>query len=73
MISALSNKENDMRYKLIDPHPKTYVLIFETGDELAQGLKKAASELKLSAASFTAIGAFSSVDLGWFDWEKKKL
>jgi predicted DNA-binding protein with PD1-like motif len=61
-----------MRYKQIDQHPKTYVLIFETGDELAEGLKRAASELKISAGSFKAIGAFSSVKLGWFDWETKK-
>ena len=61
-----------MHHKLIENQPKTYVLIFETGDELAAGLKQFASELKISAGSFTAIGAFSSVRLGWFNWETKK-
>ena len=28
-----------MRYKLVDEKPKTFVLVFETKDELAQGLK----------------------------------
>lgn len=61
-----------MRYKLLDEHPKTYVLIFDTGDELATGLKRFASEQKISGASFKAIGALSSVKLGWFNWETKK-
>ena len=28
-----------MRYKLVDEKPKTFVLVFETKDELAQGRK----------------------------------
>jgi predicted DNA-binding protein with PD1-like motif len=47
-----------MHYKLIEEQPKTYVLIFDTGNEIASGLKRFASELKLSASSFKAIGAF---------------
>jgi predicted DNA-binding protein with PD1-like motif len=61
-----------MRHRVIGDKPKTFVLIFETGDELASGLKKFATEQKLTAASFKAIGAFSSVQLGWFDWDSKK-
>jgi predicted DNA-binding protein with PD1-like motif len=61
-----------MRHQLIEEHPKTHVLIFKTGDELAAGLKQFAAEAKISAGSFKAIGAFSSVRLGWFDWETKK-
>jgi uncharacterized protein len=41
-------------------------------DELAEGLKRFAIEQQLSAASFKAIGALSSVRLGWFSWENKK-
>ncbi len=55
-----------MRYELIAREPKTYVLIFETGDEIASGLKKVATEAKLSSSSFKAIGALSRVKLGWF-------
>jgi uncharacterized protein len=61
-----------MRYKLVDEKPKTFVLIFETNDELAQGLKEFASEQKLASASFKAIGALSSVRLGWLNWETKQ-
>jgi hypothetical protein len=60
-----------MRYKLIDEKPKTFVLVFETNDELAQNLKKFASEQKLASSSFKAIGALSSVRLGWLNWQTK--
>lgn len=61
-----------MRYKLVDEKPKTFVLVFETDDELAQGLEQFASEQKLASASFKAIGALSSVRLGWLNWETKQ-
>lgn len=61
-----------MRHKLLEERPRTYALIFETGDELASGLKKFAKEQKLQGSSFKAIGALSSVRLGWFNWETKK-
>src|SRR5258707_15845007 len=61
-----------MHYKQIDQAPKTFILVFETGDELAEGLKLFAIEQKLSAASFKAVGALSSVRLGWFSWESKR-
>ncbi len=61
-----------MRYKEIAKEPKTYVVVFETGDELATGSKQLASELKLASSSFKAIGALSSVKLGWFNWKSKK-
>jgi predicted DNA-binding protein with PD1-like motif len=50
-----------MKYKQIEQSPKTFVLVFETGDELAKGLLSFAQEQKLSAASFNAIDALSSV------------
>jgi predicted DNA-binding protein with PD1-like motif len=61
-----------MQYKLLAEEPKTYALIFGTGDELASGLNRFASEQKLAGSSFKAIGAFSSVKLGWFNWQTKK-
>jgi uncharacterized protein len=61
-----------VRYKLVDEKPKTFVLVFETNDELAQALKEFASEQKLASASFKAIGALSSVRLGWLNWETKQ-
>src|SRR6266404_6270611 len=61
-----------MKSKQIGQSPKTFILVFETGDELAKGLLEFAEQEKLSAASFKAVGALSSVRLGWFSWESKK-
>ena len=61
-----------MRHKLLDQHPRTWALIFDTGEELASGLKQFAQEQNLAGSSFKAIGALSSVKLGYFDWETKQ-
>lgn len=61
-----------MHYRQIAAEPKTYVIIFDTGDELASGVKRVAEELHLASANFKAIGAFSSVRLAWFNWQTKK-
>jgi len=61
-----------MRHKLLEQHPKTWVVIFDTGDELASGLKTFAKEQKLAGSSFKAIGAFQAVRLAWFNWETKQ-
>jgi hypothetical protein len=61
-----------MKFKMIDESPKTFILVFETGDELADGLLQFAREKKLSAASFKAVGALSSVRFAWFSWENKR-
>ncbi len=62
----------NVKHKLLSENPKTYAVIFNSGDELASGLKKFATEQKLGGSSFKAIGAFSSVKLGWFNWQTKK-
>ncbi|HVW10075.1 MAG TPA: PPC domain-containing DNA-binding protein [Bryobacteraceae bacterium] len=63
-----------MRAKLLTgaPGEGTWVLIFDTGDEVVATLTKFAVEQKITAANFTAIGAFSNATLGYFDWESKK-
>src|SRR5580704_7642072 len=61
-----------MKSKQIDQSPKTFILVFNTGDELAKGLLEFAEQERLSAASFKAVGALSSLRLGWFSWESKK-
>lgn len=48
------------------------VLVFETGDEVIETLTAYAKERGLTAARFTAIGAFSRLTLMYFDWEAKK-
>jgi predicted DNA-binding protein with PD1-like motif len=55
-----------MRHRRVDETPKTRGLIFETGDELAEGLQRFAVEHERRAASFKAVGALSSVRLAWF-------
>lgn len=61
-----------MKYKLLSGTDKAiYALIFDSGDELMEGLQKFASEHKLSASSFKGIGAFSSAQLGFYDFEIK--
>ncbi|HEX4156274.1 MAG TPA: PPC domain-containing DNA-binding protein [Acidobacteriaceae bacterium] len=61
-----------MRFKKVSETPVTFAVIFETGDEVAEGLKRFAKEQGLKGSSFKAIGAFEYVKLGWFDWEEKK-
>jgi predicted DNA-binding protein with PD1-like motif len=61
-----------MKSRQIDHSPKTFILVFETGDELAKGLLEFAEQETLSAASFKGVGALSSVRLGWFSWESKQ-
>jgi predicted DNA-binding protein with PD1-like motif len=62
-----------MKSKLIYEHhgEKTFALVFDTGDEVMSNLVEFAGSNKLGAARLTAIGAFSEVTLGYFDWEKK--
>ncbi|MCF8533574.1 MAG: DNA-binding protein [Reyranella sp.] len=50
---------------------RTFALVFDTGDEVMASLKEFAARERLSAAQFSAIGAFRSAVLGYFDWETK--
>ena len=61
-----------MRWKQIEDEPKTFALIFETGDEIASVLQQFARGQGLAGSSFKAIGALSYAKLGWFNWETKK-
>ena len=61
-----------MTAKLTQKQPQTYVLVLETGDEIAATLKQFAMQHELSGSSFKAIGALSDVKVGWFNWETKK-
>jgi hypothetical protein len=60
-----------MKTKWISQEPKTLAIVFDTGDEVMAGLLEAARKFKLAASHFTAIGAFQSVTLGFFDLTKK--
>lgn len=61
-----------MNYKLLNGIDNSiYALIFNSGDEVMEILKTFADEHSLKAARFTAIGAFSSAELGFFDFSIK--
>ena len=61
-----------MKAKLIhDDGEKTFVIIFDKGDEVVSGLLAFAKENNLSASHFTAIGAFERVTLGFFERKQK--
>jgi hypothetical protein len=55
-----------------DSGREVFALIFDQGDEVLATLKSFAADHKLSAASFTGIGAFSEVTIAWFDWQKRE-
>jgi uncharacterized protein len=65
-----------MKSKLISPagavdQPRTYVVVLERGDEFTASMSRFVEEHGLSAGQLSAIGAFSSVVFGYFEWERK--
>lgn len=46
---------------------RTIVAVFDTGDDVLEGLNRVATEAQLSAASITAVGAVQRATLGWYD------
>ena len=50
---------------------RTIAVAFEPGDDPVRGLQDVAKNEGLSGAHFTAIGAFQSVTLGFFDLERR--
>jgi uncharacterized protein len=55
----------------VTPSERTFALIFDKGDEVISGLTAFAKDRSLSACHLTAIGAFSDLTVGFFDWETK--
>ena len=61
-----------MQCKIVNgDRERTLVAVFETGDEVMDGLQRLAREQQAGAAEFTGIGALSDIVLGYFDWHKK--
>lgn len=58
-----------MRATLVHDHGglRIYVAVFDDGDEAVDGLTRLAADEELDSASLTAIGAFSTATLGYFD------
>jgi predicted DNA-binding protein with PD1-like motif len=49
---------------------RTFAVVFDSGDDVMQGLQTFSTQEDLTAASFTAIGAFRRVTLGYFDMRR---
>ena len=62
-----------MRSKMLNAgSERTYALIFDQGDEPVSLINAFAKQHQIRAARLSAIGAFSEVVLGYFDWDKKE-
>lgn len=60
-----------MQYRLINNDlQKTFAIILESGEEVMEQIRAFAKEQNLAASHFTAIGAFSEVIVGFFDFSK---
>jgi predicted DNA-binding protein with PD1-like motif len=61
-----------VRSKVLDESGEiTHAIIFDTGEEPVSQLTRFAEKHDITAARFTAIGAFSDVVVGYFDWDRK--
>jgi uncharacterized protein len=63
-----------MRYKLLDQidGQKIFAVILQLGDEVKDALLRFAKAENITAASFTAIGAFERATVASFDIQSKK-
>ena len=52
---------------LLDRAERTFVVVFDKGEEVIEGLTMFAGRERLRASHITAIGALSDVTLGYFD------
>jgi predicted DNA-binding protein with PD1-like motif len=50
---------------------KTWVLVFDPGDEVVSSLLAFANDNGVKAAALSALGGFREVTLGYFDFDKK--
>ncbi len=61
-----------MKFKLLnDQQQKTFAVILNSGDEVMENIMSFAKDQQLKASQFNAIGAFSKVTLGYFDFDIK--
>lgn len=63
-----------MKSKLLNDkqNEKTFVIVFETGDEAAGGLLEFAKQNKIQSGFFFGLGAFERATLAFFDLETKE-
>ena len=63
-----------MKTQLLDEQHghRTFVVVFDKGDEAKAGLTAFAQDNRVSAAQLTAVGGFSRAVLGYFDRQQKE-
>lgn len=65
-----------MEFKLLNHNKengeRTYAIVFSEGDECMGGLTEFAKDQLITAATFTAVGAFEKATLAFFDMESKE-
>lgn len=62
-----------MQAKVLNEAPeRTIALVLDRGDEVMSALQRFAHEHSLTASRVTAIGAFESATLGYFNWQSKQ-
>lgn len=63
-----------MQLKLIHENAgkRTFAVILQTGDEAMSCLREFAARERITGAQVTAIGAFRTAKLAFFDWEAKQ-
>jgi predicted DNA-binding protein with PD1-like motif len=73
-VPVATGKAPGMKIRLLSENAgvKLYVIILAKGDEVMSGLTDFAKQNKVTAASFTAIGAFSHATVAWFDDARKE-
>jgi uncharacterized protein len=63
MEATLVHEQSDQR---------TFVVVLATGEEVIKSLNEFATQNRIYAAQFSAIGVLSDIELKYFDWETKK-
>ncbi len=62
----------NMKYKDLGQQATTYSIVFGSGDEVASGLTEFAANHHIQSGHLTAIGAFRSAVLAYFDRDRKE-
>src|SRR5947207_4748555 len=68
-LDRKQKEKQSMKFQKLEQN--TFALIFDKGDEFISVLTSFAKEKDLGGSHFTAIGAFRTVMLGYFDRDKK--
>jgi predicted DNA-binding protein with PD1-like motif len=63
-----------MKSKLLadDQGQRTFVVVFDPGEDAVEGMLQFARQEEVAAASLTAIGGFERVDLGFYDTDARE-